>query len=143
MATTLNPHRKTRSDHALEIAEDYVEAILRLAGRGTNLSCECAPKAKTTDIARHFEVAQPTATKALGRLEHEGLVCVHKRQFVHLTEKGESLAVHSLRRHQTIVCFLTRLGVSTEQAELDAEGMEHHISDQTLVAFERFCMQGS
>lgn len=137
LTTGHNPFAKTRGDHAGETAEDYVEAILRLAGRGNDHSCDCAPKARTADIARHFEVAQPTVTKILQRLETEGLVCIHRRQFVHLTEAGDELASTSLKRHQTIVQFLLNLGVSESQAQLDTEGMEHHISDETLRAFER------
>jgi DtxR family manganese transport transcriptional regulator len=142
MLEPLNPHHKTRGDHASETSEDYAEAILRLAGRGTDHSCECAPKAKTADIARHFQVAQPTVTKILHRLEAEGLVCVHRRKYVHLTQGGHDLASHSLRRHQTVVKFLVRLGVGEAQAQLDTEGMEHHISDESLDAFERFLLRG-
>jgi DtxR family transcriptional regulator, manganese transport regulator len=133
-----NPYSKTRGDHASETSEDYVEAILRLAGDGSSDSCDEAPKAKTTEIANHFGVAQPTVTKTLNRLAAEGLICIHRRQFVHLTAEGEEMARRSLKKHETIVEFLRKLGVSQAQSELDSEGMEHHISEETLAAFERF-----
>ncbi|MCA0134985.1 iron dependent repressor, metal binding and dimerization domain protein [Pseudosulfitobacter pseudonitzschiae] len=34
--------------------------------------------------------------------------------------------------------FLVAVGVPEDVAELDAEGIEHHVSDQTLSAFDRF-----
>ncbi|HYG89187.1 MAG TPA: iron dependent repressor, metal binding and dimerization domain protein, partial [Azospirillum sp.] len=40
-------------------------------------------------------------------------------------------------RHAIVVGFLKAIGVSDETAERDAEGVEHHVSDETLAAFER------
>lgn len=141
MKQPVNPYAKTRHDHSSETSEDYVEAIYRLVGphdprKGER--CESAPNVRTVEIARSFAVAQPTATKVLSRLEREGLVCIHRRQHVHLTQAGESLAVRSLERHQTVVALLKVLGVSPVQAELDAEGVEHHVSEESLEAVRRF-----
>jgi DtxR family manganese transport transcriptional regulator len=36
------------------------------------------------------------------------------------------------------LALLKKLGVRTEVAEADAEGMEHHVSQETLEAFEKF-----
>jgi DtxR family manganese transport transcriptional regulator len=36
-----------------------------------------------------------------------------------------------------VAAFLRKLGVSKKVAELDAEGIEHHVSPETLAAFER------
>jgi DtxR family transcriptional regulator, manganese transport regulator len=36
-----------------------------------------------------------------------------------------------------VVAFLRSLGVSEKVAELDAEGIEHHVSPETLAAFQR------
>ena len=35
-----------------------------------------------------------------------------------------------------MVAFLLTLGINEETAERDAEGIEHHVSDETLAAFE-------
>ncbi len=136
MTAKLGSFAKVRLDHAAETSEDYVEAILRLAGTGTDYSCDCAPKARTVQLARHFEVAQPTVTKVLSRLTDQGLVCVHKRLYVHLTAKGAELAMESLSKHKLLVDFLVGIGVSAYQAELDAEGIEHHVSEETLSALQ-------
>ena len=41
-------------------------------------------------------------------------------------------------RHRLIVDTLRAIGVPSEAAEADAEGMEHHASEATLAAFARF-----
>jgi DtxR family manganese transport transcriptional regulator len=47
------------------------------------------------------------------------------------------LAEESKKRHETVVAFLQSLGISEKTAEFDAEGIEHHVSPETLAAFER------
>jgi DtxR family manganese transport transcriptional regulator len=37
-----------------------------------------------------------------------------------------------------VVDLLRAVGVPAEAAEQDAEGIEHHVSDITLAAFERY-----
>jgi len=41
-------------------------------------------------------------------------------------------------RHRLVVSLLVALGVPTEVAEADAEGIEHHVSEATLRAFAHF-----
>lgn len=65
-------------------------------------------------------------------------MCIHPWQFIHLTQAGIRLAEESLQRHELVVTFLRRLGVSELQAELDAEGVEHHFSPETLSAIRTF-----
>ncbi len=125
-----NPYARTREDHRSEVAEDYVELIFRL-GRGRE-------EVRTTDLVEALGVAQPTVTKTLDRLQREGLVVVHPRRSVELTPSGESLASEILERHVLIVRFLEAVGVPKEVAELDAEGIEHHVSETTQRAFARF-----
>ena len=38
--------------------------------------------------------------------------------------------------------FLRALGVSSKVAEMDAEGIEHHVSPETLAAFDRLLNKG-
>ena len=40
-------------------------------------------------------------------------------------------------RHETVVAFLRGLGIPERVAEMDAEGIEHHVSPDTLSAFKR------
>lgn len=140
MTASNNPFVKTREDHQSETSEDYAEVIYRLSGKSSHVDesgCESIAKVKTVAIARALEVAQPTVTKILLRLEKEGLVCIHPRQFVHLTTEGVELARLSMERHELVVTFLRELGVSDMQAELDAEGVEHHLSEESLDALRK------
>ena len=56
-----------------------------------------------------------------------------------LTGEGWALAEHGRRRHDIVENFLLTLGVSAETARIDSEGIEHHVSDETLKAMARFC----
>ena len=55
-----------------------------------------------------------------------------------LTESGMALARRMKARHRLVVDVLLAIGVPLEAAEADGEGIEHHVSDATLRAFERF-----
>ena len=52
------------------------------------------------------------------------------------------MAVESRRRHRIVLEFLKAVGVSPGTAESDAEGMEHHVSDETLAVFEAITAKG-
>jgi len=54
---------------------------------------------------------------------------------VFLTPEGETLAQQSRERHQIVENFLLALGVNPDTARRDAEGMEHHVSEETLEVF--------
>ena len=132
MVSDPNPFVRTREDHESEIAEDYVELIFRLG------ETEGLNPVRTIDLVNRLGVAQPTVTKALERLQRDGLVSVKPRKSVELTKEGYALAKSSLERHEVIVEFLKAIGVDDHQAELDTEGMEHHVSETTLEAMRRF-----
>lgn len=125
--------RRTRSDHANETAEDYVEAIAEhLAEQG---SCRGA------DLARQFGVSHVTVTKTIARLQTEGLVETEPYGPLNLTEAGAKLAAASQKRHQAVLEFLLAIGVSPETAETDSEGIEHHVSDETLACLAKVVKQ--
>jgi DtxR family manganese transport transcriptional regulator len=121
--------RRSRSDRALETAQDYVEAIADLtASQG---------EARVTDLARRLGVTHVTVNHTLARLKKIGLVNTKPYRAIFLTDAGHKLAEECKRRHETVAAFLRALGVSETVAELDAEGIEHHVSPETLMAFER------
>jgi DtxR family manganese transport transcriptional regulator len=55
-----------------------------------------------------------------------------------LTPAGRKLARESKRRHDIVLAFLRALGVCEATAEIDAEGIEHHISPETLDRLREF-----
>lgn len=119
-----------REARSTSLLEDYVELIADLLASGG--------EARTVDIARRLGVAHATAVKAIGRLKREGLVTARPYRGVFLTEAGRRLAERAHSRHRLVVALLLAVGVSVEDAEADAEGIEHHVSDGTLAAFARF-----
>jgi DtxR family manganese transport transcriptional regulator len=122
--------RVTRFAHSRERAEDYVEAIAELIA-----SCG---EARTTDIAQTLGVSHVTVVRTVQRLKREGLVSSKPYRSIFLTQSGRRLAVRAKARHEKVVAFLEALGVSPAAAREDAEGIEHHVSEETLAAFERF-----
>ncbi|MDV7399367.1 iron dependent repressor, metal binding and dimerization domain protein, partial [Arthrospira platensis SPKY1] len=68
----------------------------------------------------------------------QGLVLYSKSKSIQLTPEGETIAKRSAERHALVVQLLCGLGVSPETAEADAEGAEHHFSEETLAAIRRF-----
>ena len=124
---------RIREDHRAEIAEDYVELIADLiAARG---------EARAVDLAERLGVTNATVANTVAKLQRDGLVTSEPYRAIFLTEKGAALARHCKRRHQLVVGFLEAIGVSEETAHRDAEGIEHHVSDETLDAFARFVQQ--
>ncbi len=121
--------RRLRRDRSVEMAQDYVEAIADLtAAQG---------EARVVDLARRLGVTHVTVNRTLARLQRAGYVNTKPYRAIFLTASGGKLAEECRRRHQTVVSFLQRLGVAERIAEMDAEGIEHHVSPETLAAFER------
>ena len=70
-------------------------------------------------------------------MRQAGYVNTKPYRAIFLTGVGRKLAEESKRRHETVMAFLRSLGISKQAAEMDAEGIEHHVSAETLAAFER------
>ena len=128
--STTDGFRKTRQAHTSELAEDYVELI-------DDLILQYG-EARLVDIAKRMGVSHVTANKTIGRLQRDGLVDKRPYRAVFLTATGKQLADMVRKRHQIVYDFLLALGVPKKQACIDAEGVEHHISETTLRAISRF-----
>ena len=57
---------------------------------------------------------------------------------IFLTKEGKLLADYCKKRHQIVYNFLIKIGVKEDVAKNDAEGLEHHVSSETLSVFEKF-----
>jgi DtxR family manganese transport transcriptional regulator len=121
--------RRSRRDRAAETSQDYVEAIADLSA--------ALGEARVVDLARRLGVTHVTVNRTLVRLREAGFVNTKPYRAIFLTEAGRKLAEECKRRHETVVAFLRSLGVSARVAEMDAEGIEHHVSPETLAAMQR------
>ena len=124
------PFSQTRSRHASETAEDYVEAVMELIEE----KGEC----RVLDLARYFNVSHVTVSRIVKRLYEEKLLYTQPYKPVELTPKGTSLAKKVKERHAIVLDFLLELGVDKANADIDSEGIEHHVGPSTLNAMKRF-----
>lgn len=127
------PFAKTRDHHAYETAEDYVEAVYEIIDEHD----EC----RVLDLARHFNVSHVTVSRIVKRLQEGKLLDTQPYRPIELTAKGTKLAKKVIERHGIVLEFLLAIGVDKRSAEIDSEGMEHHVGPKTLTAMKRFLEQ--
>lgn len=122
--------QQAREARRNEIFEDYVELIDDLV--------QTTGEARQVDIAARLGVTQPTVARALTRLAAAGLVEHKPYRGVFLSKAGHKLARTGRERHAIVETFLSDIGVDPETARIDAEGIEHHVSEATLRIFQAF-----
>jgi DtxR family manganese transport transcriptional regulator len=120
---------RTRQEHAQETAQDYVELIAELIAE--------TGEARAIDLARRLGVTHVTVGRTIQRLQRNGYVTAQPYRSIFLTDTGRKLAEEARRRHQVVFEFLRSLGVPEPVAHSDAEGIEHHVSPETLSAFRK------
>lgn len=120
---------RIRKAHQSEVMEDYVEMIADLI--------EEIGEARAVDLAARFGVTSPTVNATIQRLQREGLVETRPYRSIFLTDEGAKLAQACKERHRIMRDFLMMMGLPEDIADADAEGMEHHISEQTLAVFKK------
>lgn len=108
-------------------SQDYLEQIFHLI--------ELKGYARSVDIAANLGVSQASVSAMLKRLGADGLVVYEKYRGVILTSKGSDLAQYIIKRHEVLTRLLRHFGLDEETIYRDVEGMEHHISAETLQAF--------
>ncbi len=121
--------RTTRKAHHDETAEDYVEAVDQIIARDG--------EARVRDLARMMGVSHVTVSRIISRLQGQGLVDTRPRAPNTLTPAGRALARRARQRHEVVLRFLRAIGVPEREAQIDAEGIEHHASEATIRAMKR------
>lgn len=122
-------HAHVRKAHETELVEDYVELIADLI--------DAKGEARAVELAQRMAVTQATVGKMVSRLAENGLVTTEPYRAIFLTGDGRAMAEASRERHQVVLRFLRAIGVPEEVARQDAEGIEHHVSDETLAMMRR------
>ncbi len=91
----------------------------------------------TGAVAASMSVTPGTATAMVKALAESGLVDYEPRGGVRLSTKGEKLALHVLRRHRLVELFLVEvLGLDWSEVDVEAEELEHAISDKVLAKID-------
>ena len=119
-----------RNQNKNEILEDYVEAILEIS--------KLKGDVKNADLAEHFGVSQATINKNLKRLINFNLAKSEPYRSIFLTKEGKKLAQIAKEKHEIVYNFLIKIGVSKKNAQYDSEGIEHHVSEETLKIMKKF-----
>ncbi len=111
---------------ATAAVEDYLERILELVNT--------KGYARVVDIAERLGISQASVTNMVQRMDAEGLINYEKYRGLTLSTSGRTLASEIALRHGVLTDFLALLGVDEKTILHDVEGMEHHVSPQTLDA---------
>ena len=94
-------------------------------------------EARSVDLAARFGVTSPTVNAIIQRLQRENLVETRPYRSIFLTAAGQALADKARDRHRIVRDFLLTIGLPETIAEEDAEGIEHHVSPETLAVFAK------
>ena len=105
-------------------AEDYLERIQELIQE--------KGYARMVDIASSLNVRQASVTSMVQKLGDLGYVHYVKYRGLILTEKGRNVADYIQRRHETLTRFFSVLGLDAATQQQDIEGIEHHLSPDTM-----------
>ncbi len=82
-------------------------------------------------LAESLEVAPPTVTMTLKRMERDGWIATGQGKNIRLTEKGRTAASSVIRRHMLTEWMLARmLKVPWSRVHAEAHQIEHTISDE-------------
>lgn len=84
------------------------------------------------DIASSLQVKQASVTGMVQKLGELGYLNYEKYRGLVLTEKGLAIATKIKRRHETLSRFFSLFGLDAETQKHDIEGIEHHLSSDTL-----------
>ena len=108
-------------------AEDYLERIHELI--------ETKGSAHVADIAQSLNVGQPSVTSMVQKLADEGYLNYEKYRSLTLTDSGRSIAKRICDRHKVLAEFFTLLDLDDKTQARVIEGIEHHLSSETLDTF--------
>jgi Mn-dependent DtxR family transcriptional regulator len=108
--------------------EDYLERIYKLIDE--------KGYARVSDIAEGLEVHPSSVTKMIQKLDKDNYLVYEKYRGLILTTKGKKMGKRLMDRHQLLEQFLTVIGVQEENIYKDVEGIEHHLSWDSITCIE-------
>ncbi|QAY66264.1 transcriptional regulator MntR [Paenibacillus protaetiae] len=108
--------------------EDYLERIYKLI--------EEKGYARVSDIAEGLEVHPSSVTKMIQKLDKDNYLIYEKYRGLVLTNKGKKIGKRLVDRHQLLESFLALIGVQEENIYRDVEGIEHHLSWDSITCIE-------
>ncbi len=112
-----------------ESGEMYLETIYVLTMQGKSV--------RAIDVCEHMGYSKPSVSRAVSLLKNGGYLTVEDGGNLKLTEKGLQRAQKTYRRHTVLTEFFVMLGIDKDVASDDACRIEHHISDESILAIKK------
>jgi Mn-dependent DtxR family transcriptional regulator len=84
--------------------------------------------ARVSDIAESLSVLPSSVTKMVQKLDKDGYLIYERYRGLMLTPKGLKLGKRLVQRHDLLEQFLRLIGVQEDKIYEDVEGIEHHLS---------------
>ena len=112
--------------------EDYLEVIYELIKK--------KGYATQADISESLSVSSPSVTKMLQRLDESKYLKYEKYRGINLTQEGIDVAENIREKHALLSEFFIMIGVDEDIANIDAEGIEHHLHPQTFKKLREFIL---
>ena len=93
----------------------------------------------SVDVARRLGVTKASVSNAMANLRKSGLISMKEDGEIVFTKAGKKAAVDIYERQVLLSRFLKRIaGVDGATADLDAERIEHFLSNSTFEGIKRF-----
>ena len=92
--------------------------------------------ARVSDIAEGLEVHPSSVTKMIQKLDKDEYLIYEKYRGLVLTSKGKKMGKRLMERHHLLEEFLEMIGVQDENIYRDVEGIEHHLSWDSITRIE-------
>jgi Mn-dependent DtxR family transcriptional regulator len=125
-----NVKEKVIEEQQTDRMEDYLEVIYELIKK--------KGYATQADISELLSISSPSVTKMLQKLDETKYLIYEKYRGINLTQEGIDVAENIREKHAVLSEFFKMIGVDDDIANIDAEGIEHHLHSQTLKKLREF-----
>ena len=111
-------------------AEDYLEMIYRMSSGE-----DSGGPVRICALAERLHVSPSSASRMAQSMTVWGYLDFKRYGYITLTEKGVEMGEYLVKRHETVLRFLTWLTGGDEL--LETERIEHYLSRGTVAAMEK------
>lgn len=123
---------KSKKDLLSHSEENYLKEIFHLSGKKKG-------KVSTNALAERLDTKASSITDMLQKLKAKNLVAYQKYKGCQLTENGEKIAVHIIRKHRLWETFLVnKLDFGWDEVHDVAEQLEHIRSIKLIDSIDQF-----
>lgn len=123
----MRAHKRERG--SVKLAEEYLEAVYEILQQRDG-------RVRPVDVAKALNVAPSTVKKVITRLCEKGYLRYQPYKVLELTEEGLARVRQLKHRHDTVSKLFQTLGLDELSAEVEAERMEHSLSETSTAVLE-------